>query len=132
VEATGQSTDEPAIESAQARAFDLAADDDELLAKEQVLGDQGCAGRNEGQDEVEQEAKEADHGSRPRTTMVCSWRGGRLCGAGWSGAGGGRGSGAATAQSPSGTPDQIQLTTEYLRPTPVASVRIWPDLAGSK
>jgi hypothetical protein len=63
VEAAGQGTDEPAIESAQSRAFDLAADDDKLLAKEQVLGDQGCAGRDEGQDEVEQEAKEADHGS---------------------------------------------------------------------
>ena len=63
VEAAGQGTDDPAIESAQARAFDLAADDDELLSKEQVLGDQGCAGRDEGQDEVEQEAKKGDHGS---------------------------------------------------------------------
>jgi hypothetical protein len=62
VEAAGQRTDEPAIESAQARAFDLAADDDELLAKDQVLGDQGCAGRDEGQDDVEPEAKEGDHG----------------------------------------------------------------------
>src|SRR5450432_74501 len=36
-EAAGQGTDDPAIESAQARAFDLAADDDELLSKDQVL-----------------------------------------------------------------------------------------------
>jgi hypothetical protein len=63
VEAAGQRTDEPAIGSVQARAFDLAADDDELLAKDQVFGDQGCPGGDEGQDEVEQEAKEADHGS---------------------------------------------------------------------
>jgi len=63
VEAAGQGTDDPAIESAQARAFDLAADDDELLSKEQVLGDQGCAGRDEGQDEVKQEAKKGDHSS---------------------------------------------------------------------
>ena len=41
----------------------MAADDDELLAKDQVFGDQGCPGRDEGQDEVEQKAKEADHGS---------------------------------------------------------------------
>jgi hypothetical protein len=88
VEAAGQGTDEPAIESAQARAFDLAADDDELLAKEQVLGDQGCAGRDEGQDEVEQEAKEADHGSDrvprwsvPGTAGVGAWQGGP-CGEG--------------------------------------------------
>ena len=53
VEAAGQRPDEPAIEPAQASAFDLAADDDELLAKEQVLGDQGCPGRDEGQDEVD-------------------------------------------------------------------------------
>ena len=63
VEAAGQRPDEPAIEPAQARAFDLAADDYELLAKEQVLGDQSCPGFEEGQDEVEQEAKERDHGS---------------------------------------------------------------------
>jgi hypothetical protein len=63
VEAAGQGTDEPAIESAQARAFDLASDDDELLAKDQVFGDQGCSGRDEGQDDVEPEAKEGDHGS---------------------------------------------------------------------
>jgi hypothetical protein len=63
VEAAGQRTDEPAIESAQARAFDLAADDNELLAKDQVFGDQGCSGGDEGQDEVEEEAKEANHGS---------------------------------------------------------------------
>ena len=43
-------------------SFDLAADHDELLSKEQVLGDQGCAGRDEGQDEVEQEAKKAEVG----------------------------------------------------------------------
>ena len=30
---------------------------------------------------------------------------------------GGRGSGAAMATSPSAKPEQIQLTTEYLRPT---------------
>ena len=63
VEAAGQRPDEPAIEPAQTRAFDLAADDDELLAKEQVLGDQGCPGCEECQDEVEQEPKERDHGS---------------------------------------------------------------------
>lgn len=59
VEATRQRTDEPVIGSAQARAVDLAADDDELLAKNEVLGDQGCVGRDEGRDEVDQEAKEA-------------------------------------------------------------------------
>jgi hypothetical protein len=77
VEAAGQRADELAIESAQARALDLAADHDEFLAKDQVLGDQGCPGRDEGQDEAEQEAKEADHGcdrlprwSVPRTAGV--------------------------------------------------------------
>ena len=44
VEAAGQRTDEPAIESVQARAFDLSANDDELLAKDQVRGDEGCPG----------------------------------------------------------------------------------------
>jgi len=38
----------------------LAPDDDELLMKDQVLGDQGCPGRDDGQDDVEQEAKEGD------------------------------------------------------------------------
>ena len=115
VEAAGQGTDEPAIESAQARAFDLAADDDELLAKEQVLGDQGCAGRDEGQDEVEQEAKEADHGSDrvprwsvPGTAGVCAGQGGRA-----------RGEGAGRVPRRPGHrrgPDQIQLATEYCAP----------------
>ena len=46
------------------QAFDLAADDDELLAKEQVLADQCCPRCEEGQDEVGNwEAKERDHGS---------------------------------------------------------------------
>jgi hypothetical protein len=62
-EAAGQCTKEPPIKSAPPRSFDLAADDDELLAKDQVLGDQGCPGRDEGQDDVEQETKEGDHGS---------------------------------------------------------------------
>jgi hypothetical protein len=101
VEAAGQRTDDPAIESVQARAFDLAADDDELLAKDQILGDQGCPGCDEGQDEVEQKAKEADHGSDrvPRWTFSArraSVRG-RV-----GGRGGGRRSGAATAPSPWG------------------------------
>src|SRR5450432_4527893 len=83
VEAPGQGTDEPTIESAQARAFDLASNDDELLAKDQVFGDQGCSGRDEGQDDVEPEAKEGDHGrarvprwSVPGTAGVCVWQGG--------------------------------------------------------
>jgi hypothetical protein len=72
VEATGQGTDEPAIESAQARAFDLASDDDELLAKEQVLGDQGCPRYDEGQNNAEQEAERGDHGSNrlPRHLLL--------------------------------------------------------------
>ena len=61
--AAGQCTEEPPIKSAPPRSFDLAADDDELLAKDQVLGDQGCPRRDEGQDDVEQEAKEGDHDS---------------------------------------------------------------------
>jgi hypothetical protein len=36
------------------------ANDDELQAKDQVFGDQGFPGGDEGQDEVEQEAKEPD------------------------------------------------------------------------
>lgn len=87
VEAARQRTDEPAIESAQARAFDLAADDDELLAEDQVLGDQGCAGRDEGQDEVEHEAKEADHGSDRVPRWTFSGAAGVRPGAGWSGGG---------------------------------------------
>jgi hypothetical protein len=47
---------------APARAFELAADDDELLAKNQVLGHQRCPGREEGEDDVGEEAKERDHG----------------------------------------------------------------------
>jgi hypothetical protein len=39
-EAARQCADEPAIESAPAGAFDLASDDDELLANDQVFGDQ--------------------------------------------------------------------------------------------
>jgi len=35
----------------------LSAADDQLLAKDQVLGHQGCPGRVDGQDDVEQEAK---------------------------------------------------------------------------
>src|ERR1022692_2708924 len=88
MEAAGQGTDEPAIESARARAFELASDDDELLAKDQVFGDQGCSGRDEGQDDVEPEAKEGDHGSArvprwsvPGTAGVGVWQGGP-CGEG--------------------------------------------------
>jgi len=88
LEAAGQGTDEPAIESVQARAFDLASDDDELLAKDQVFGHQGCSGRDEGQDDVEPEAKEGDHGSArvprwsvPGTAGVGVWQGGP-CGEG--------------------------------------------------
>ena len=44
--ATGQRPDEPPVEPAQVRAFDLAVDADELLAKD-VLGDQGCPRRDE-------------------------------------------------------------------------------------
>ena len=71
-EASGQGTYESPLESAPARAFDLAADDDELLAEDQVLGDQGCPGRDEGQDDVEQEAKEGDHDSE-RLPRRPSW-----------------------------------------------------------
>ena len=56
-EAAGQCTEEPPIEVAPPRSFDLSADDDQLLAKDQVLGHQGCPGRDDGQDDVEQEAK---------------------------------------------------------------------------
>jgi hypothetical protein len=48
-------------------------------------------------------------------------RSGRRCVAGWS-VRGGRGSGAAMATSPSAKPEQIQLTTEYLRPTGIGAV----------
>jgi len=59
--------------------FDLSADDDQLLAKDQVFGDQGCSGRDEGQDDVEQQAKEGDHGSerlpwRPAPGREQIWR----------------------------------------------------------
>ena len=40
-EASGQRTEGVPIESVPPRAFDLAADDDELLAMEQLLGDPG-------------------------------------------------------------------------------------------
>ena len=94
-------------------AFDLTADDDELLAKEQVLGDQGSAGREEGQDGVEQEAKEADHGSdRVPRWSVSGTAGVRRAGQDGR-TRGGRGSGPATAPSPSAKPEQIQRTTEY-------------------
>ena len=113
VEAAGQRTDEPAIESAQARAFDLAADHDELLAKDQVFGDQGCPGDDPGQDEAEQEAKEADHGSdRVPRWSVSGTAGVRRAGQDGR-TRGGRGSGPATAPSPSAKPEQIQRTTEY-------------------
>jgi hypothetical protein len=58
-----QCTEEPPIKSAPSRSFDLSADDDELLAKDQVLGDHGCLRCDDGQDDVEQEAKEGDRGS---------------------------------------------------------------------
>ena len=118
MEAAGERTDEPAIEPpAQARALDLTADDDELLAKKEVLGDQGSAGRDEGQDDVEPEAKEGDHGSARVPRWSVPGTAGSRCGAGRS-VRGGRGSGAAMGTSPSAKPEQIQLTTEYLRPTP--------------
>src|SRR5450631_2019265 len=56
-EAAGQCTEEPPIEVAPPRSCDLSAADDQLLAKDQVLGYQGCPGRDDGQDDVEQEAK---------------------------------------------------------------------------
>jgi hypothetical protein len=46
VEAVGQGTDEAPIESAPPTAFDLAPGYDGLLAKDQVLGSQGCPGRH--------------------------------------------------------------------------------------
>jgi hypothetical protein len=109
VEAAGQRTDEPAIESAQARAFDLAANDDELLAKDQVRGDEGCPGRAEGQNDVEQEAKEGGHGSdRVTRWSVSGTAGVRAAG----GCGGGCGSGAAIPTSPSAKPDQTPSCPE--------------------
>lgn len=70
--APSKCTEEPPIKSAPPRSFDLAADDDELLAKDQVLGDQCCPGPDEGQDDVEQEAKESDHGNErlPRRPVL--------------------------------------------------------------
>jgi hypothetical protein len=87
-EAAGQRRDEPPIESAPPGAFDLAPDDDELLTKDQVLGDQGCPGRDDGQDDVEQEAKEGDHGSErlPHGLFLArpGVRGGQVVGCGGS------------------------------------------------
>jgi hypothetical protein len=77
----------------------LAAHDDELLAK--VLGDQGCPGRDEGQDDVEQKAKEGDHGSeRYHDGLFLA----------------GSRSGAAMTTSPSERPDQIPLTYGVFAP----------------
>jgi len=86
-EAAGQGTEEPPIEAAPPRSFGLSADDNELLAKEQVLGDQHCPGCEDGQDNIEQEAKEDDHGPERlprwsiRGTVERPWRaGGRVRG----------------------------------------------------
>ena len=62
--------------------------------------------------------------------MVCFWHGGRQCGAGWSGAGGDRGSGAAIPTSPSANPEQIQLTDGVFAPhnhPGLEKVRVWGE-----
>jgi hypothetical protein len=66
-EAAGQCTEEPPIEAAPPRSFDVSADDDQLLAKDQVLGHQGCPGRYDGQeadDYVARFAEERDGDGR--------------------------------------------------------------------
>jgi hypothetical protein len=78
----------------------LAPDDYELLAKEQILGDQHCPGREAGQDEVEQESNEGEHGAErlPRGRFLAP-----------------NGSGAALATLPSES-DQIPLTYRIFAP----------------
>src|ERR1035438_2303164 len=65
---------------------------------------------------AEPDRSEGDHGSDRVTRWSVSGTAGVRAGQGGR-ARGGRGSGAAPASSPSGSLDEIQLTTEYLRPT---------------
>ena len=58
--AAGQGAEEPSIESAETRALDPATCHDELLAEEQVLGDQCGARSRDRQEQIEQEA-EGEH-----------------------------------------------------------------------
>jgi hypothetical protein len=60
-EPPGQGSHQPSVERAPPRAVDLPADDDELLAQDQVLGQQDRPRRDEGQDQVEEEAQEGEH-----------------------------------------------------------------------
>jgi hypothetical protein len=116
-EAAGQCTEEPPIEAAPPRSFDLSADDDDLLAKEQVLGDQHCPGCEDGQDDIEQEAKEGDHGPErvPRWSVPGT--------VGHPGRAGGRVRGQVEDLAPRSSrhrrrnPIRSSSRTEYLRPT---------------
>jgi hypothetical protein len=51
-EPPGQGREQPSVEGAQARSLDLPAQDDDLLAQEQVLGDERGAWGHEGEHEV--------------------------------------------------------------------------------
>jgi hypothetical protein len=89
----------------------LPADDDELLAEDQIFGDQGCPGRDEGQDDVEQETKESNHGSEAPTTTACSWHGPDLA--------------PRRPRHPRKDQASSRAPTEYLRPTTRRDVLFW-------
>jgi len=57
----GQGSQKPAVERLQAGTLHLAAQDDELVAKEEILGDQGGTASGEVEEEIEDEA-EVVHG----------------------------------------------------------------------
>jgi len=61
--AAGQGAEEP-IEPLEKRALDRATEDDELLAENEILGDQRRSRRRDGQDEVEQKAEGGHAGRR--------------------------------------------------------------------
>ena len=105
-------SEEPSVESAETRAFDPAIGHDELLAKEQILGNQSRARRRDRQDEIEQET-EGEHGTGyPRTACSGVWA---TPGGAWTEAPHPRSAFSSEKSTSS------RLRTEYLRPAGDAS-----------
>lgn len=55
---TGHGGDQPAVQAAQAWALHLTTKHDEMVAEDEVLGDERGTGRREGEGKVEEEPQE--------------------------------------------------------------------------
>ena len=67
-EAPREGREHPSVEGPKARTLDLPAQDDDLLAQEEVLRDEQGAGGHEGEHEVPKNLQEGGHGSSGLTT----------------------------------------------------------------